>query len=435
MMADPYPYPPEFRLRSRRVLTPEGLRPAVVSVCNGRIVAIGDFDMGGSEDFIDHVILPGVVDVHVHLNEPGRTEWEGFATGTAAAAAGGTTLVIDMPLNSSPVTTTVEALTAKRRSAIGKLSCDVGFYGGLVPGNLNEIPGLLDAGVFGIKAFLCDSGIDDFPAATKPDLRAAMRLLAERGVPLLAHAELVTSRPPLADSRRYADFLNSRPPEFERDAIAMLIGLCRETGCRTHIVHLSDAENLPILRQAREDGLPLTVETCPHYLLFDAENIQDGATEFKCTPPIRNRANRERLWQGLAEGDIDFIASDHSPSPPELKRREEGDFQAAWGGISSIQLLLAAVWTEAGSLGHSLVDVASWLSHRPAAFLGRSAGLKPGAEANFFAFDPDATFVVRGCDLRQRHPLTPYEGMSLRGNVRQTWIRGLPAVEGVGMAI
>jgi allantoinase len=435
MAANSHPLARNFRLRSRRVLTPEGERPAIIEVRDGCIAAIGDYSDGDGEDFDDQTILPGIVDVHVHLNEPGRTEWEGFASGTAAAAAGGTTLLVDMPLNSSPVTTSVEALMKKRSAAAGKLSCDVGFYGGLVPGNVREIPALLDAGVLGIKAFLCPSGIDDFPAATEAELRAAMPILAERGLPLLAHAELVTPRSPLANPRRYANFLGSRPPEFERDAIALLIGLCRETGCRTHIVHLSDAESLPMLRAAREEGLPLSVETCPHYLHFDAESIPDGATEFKCAPPIRSRANRERLWQGLAEGVIDFIATDHSPCPPELKRREEGDFDAAWGGISSVQILLSAVWIEAARRGHTLREVIEWLSIRPAKFVGRTTELQPGAEASFIAFDPDERIVVRGAELRHRHPITPYEGLELLGAVRQTWIRGLPAAAGVGATV
>lgn len=435
MAAQSHPLTTDFRLCSRRVFTSTGERPATLHVRNGHIAAIEDYDAPNCQDIGDVAILPGMVDVHVHLNEPGRTEWEGFVSGTAAAAAGGTTLVIDMPLNSSPVTTSVAALTAKRAAAAGKLSCDVGFYGGLVPGNESQIAALVDAGVLGIKAFLCHSGIDDFPAATERELRAAMPLLAARGVPLLAHAELATPQPPQADPRSFAQFLASRPPEFERAAIRLLIDLCRETRCRTHIVHLADAESLPPLAAARAEGLPLTVETCPHYLLFDAESVPDGATEFKCTPPIRSRANRQQLWQGLADGVIDFVATDHSPSPPELKRREEGSFAAAWGGISSVQLLLSSVWTEAARRGHSLADVIDWLSYRPAGFVGRRTTIETGSEATFVAFDTEATFIVCGKQLKHRHPLTPYEGRELRGAVRQTWIRGVPVVPGVGVTV
>jgi len=435
MAAESHPPTSDFRLRSQRVFTPAGERPATLHVLNGHIATMEDAAAHDADDLGDVAILPGMVDVHVHLNEPGRTKWEGFATGTAAAAAGGTTIVVDMPLNSSPVTTSVAALVAKRAAAEGKLACDVGFYGGLVPGSESEIAALIDEGVLGIKAFLCHSGIDDFPAATELELRAAMPLLAERGLPLLAHAELVLPQPPPADPRSYPQFLASRPPEFERNAIRLLIDLCRETRCHTHIVHLSDADSLPVLAAARETGLPLTVETCPHYLLFDAESISDGATEFKCTPPIRSRANRERLWQGLADGVIDFIASDHSPSPPEMKRRVEGDFAGAWGGISSVQLLLSTVWTEAARRGHTLAEVVEWLSYRPAQFIGRSTALESGADATLIAFDPSASFMVRGTELKHRHPLTPYEGRELLGVVRQTWIRGVPAAPGVGITI
>jgi allantoinase len=440
MTANSHPPARDFRLRSRRVVTADGERPATIEVRNGRIASIDAYDVvyTGEIPLIDYgstAILPGAVDVHVHFNEPGRTEWEGFAAGTAAAAAGGTTLVVDMPLNSSPVTTTVAALKAKRAAATGKLSCNVGFYGGLVPGNIEDIPGLIDAGVLGIKAFLCDSGINDFPATSERELRAAMLLIAKRKLPLLAHAELVSEQRPLADVQSYSDFVESRPAAFERNAIALLIDLCRETGCRTHIVHLSDAGSLPMLRAAREEGLPISVETCPHYLTFDAESIPRGATEFKCTPPIRSRANRELLWQGLIDGDIDFIATDHSPAPPAMKRRAEGDFENAWGGISSVQLLLAAVWTEGARRGRSLAEAVDWVAHRPARFLGRDVALKPGVEANLVAFDADERFVVNGDKLLHRHPLTPYEGSTLRGVVIQAWIHGIPAAPGVGTAI
>lgn len=425
----------ELVLASQRVVTPDGERPATVYVRNSRIAAIEAYDPDAGEDLGGLALLPGLVDPHVHLNEPGRTDWEGFATGTAAAAAGGMTTLIDMPLNSSPVTTTVEALEAKRAAAAGKLSVDVGFYAGLVPGNENHLGPLLDAGVRGVKAFLCHSGIDDFPAATEKELRAAMPLLAERGVPLLVHAERVHPTPPMADPTRYADYLASRPPSFERDAIALLIGLCRETGCKTHVVHLADAGSLAMLADARTDGLPLTVETGPHYLTFAAEEIPDGATAYKCAPPIRDAANCEALWQGLADGVIDFIATDHSPCPPEMKQLETGRFDQAWGGISSLQLSLPIVWTEAARRGHSLGDVADWLCHRPAALVGVEAGITVGAPANLVVFDPEAEFVVRGERLAHRHNLTPYDGLTLRGVVEQTYLGGRKTRQGEGRTV
>ena len=386
----------DLLLRSRRVVTPAGQRPASVKIRGDQIVEVGEYESGEGEDLGQLALLPGLVDPHVHLNEPGRTEWEGFATGTAAAAAGGITTVVDMPLNSSPVTTSAAALNIKRTAASGKLHVDVGFHGGLIPGNESQISELLDEGVLGVKAFLCHSGIDDFPAATARELRAAMPLLADRGVPLLAHAELVKPAPEMSNPQRYADYLATRPSSFERDAIELLVDLCRETGCATHIVHLADAGSLPLLDEARQQGLPVTVETCPHYLTFTAEEIPDGATQYKCAPPIRDAANREALWQALSEGVIDFVASDHSPCPPEMKQLSEGRFDLAWGGISSLQLSLSVVWTESSKRGHTLADVVRWLCHGPARLIKREVGIQPGMKANLVVFDPDTSFVVRG---------------------------------------
>lgn len=427
-------------LRSRRVVTPLGVKSASLHIVDGRIAEIGPYDPDEGQpfegtDFGDLVILPGLVDPHVHLNEPGRTDWEGFATGTAAAAAGGVTTLIDMPLNSSPVTTSVEALVAKRLASMGKLSVDVGFHAGLVPGNEGEIEALLDAGCRGVKAFLCHSGIDDFPAATERELSAVMPLLAERGIPLLAHAEVVHEVPAMADPRRYADYLASRPVSFERDAIKMLLRLCVQTSCPTHIVHLADAGSLPAIYEAKVKGRPLTVETCPHYLTFAAEEIADGATAYKCAPPIRDAANREGLWAGLAEGTIDFIATDHSPCPPDMKRMDEGRFDLAWGGISSLQLALPAVWTEASKRGHTLWEVANWLSHRPGELVGIKSGIEEGAEANLVVFDPDAVFTVVGAELLHRHKVTPYEGRTLRGVVKQVFLRGEAPEPGKGHTV
>ncbi|MEQ8208993.1 MAG: allantoinase AllB [Lacipirellulaceae bacterium] len=439
MTADHSKNSSDFSLRSRRVVTPEGERPASLVVRNGLIHEIADYDApptdDPTEDLGNLAILPGLVDPHVHLNEPGRTDWEGFLTGTAAAAAGGVTTLVDMPLNSTPVTTNAEALQAKRAAAGGKLAVDVGFHGGLVPGNESEIEGLVEADVLGVKAFLCHSGIDDFPAATEKELRAVMPLLAEHDIPLLVHAEIVSDVSPMANPTHYANYLATRPRKFERDAIELMIRLCRETGCRTHIVHLADAECLPMLEEARNEGLPLTVETCPHYLTFAAEEIPDGATQYKCAPPIRDAANREALWEGLAAGVIDFIASDHSPCPPEMKKLEEGRFDLAWGGISSLQLTLPITWTETSKRGHDLTTVVNWLSRKPAALVGLENGIAEGNEADLVVFDPNKEFKVCGAELKHRHPITPYEDRTLSGAVLRTYLRGQLASQGKGRAL
>ena len=419
------PTPEQLTLSSRRVLTPEGERPATLRIDAGKIAAIEPYD-GTGRDLGSVAILPGLVDPHVHLNEPGRTEWEGLATGTAAAAAGGVTTLVDMPLNSSPVTTTPEALQQKRSAAEGVAQVDVAFHGGLVPGNEDQIEPLLDAGVVGVKAFLCHSGIDEFPAAAERELRAAMPILAERGVPLLAHAEIVSPAPETTDPRSYAQYAATRPPKFEQDAIRLLLDLCDETGCRVHIVHLAGASCLEMLAKARASGLPVTVETCPHYLTFAEEEIPDGATEYKCAPPIRDAENREGLWQGLRDGVIDLVATDHSPCPPEMKQLDSGRFDQAWGGIASLQLGLSATWTGAVQRGFDLTEVVRWMSTATAELVGIEAGIRIGAEANLVLFDPEATSTVRGKELHHRHPITPYEGRELRGKVIETLLRGGP---------
>ncbi len=428
--------PPKFALHSQSVITPLGVRPAAVLVDNGHIVDVvtrrdvpNDFPI---EDVGDLVISPGLIDAHVHINEPGRTEWEGFATATRAAAAGGITTLIDMPLNSDPATTTAAALAQKRAAAQGQCWVDVGFYGGLVPGNVVELPGLLDEGVFGIKAFLTHSGIDDFPNATEADLRAAMPLLAPRNVPLLAHAE-IGSGPDVStsDPTVYDTWLRSRPPSMELDAIRLLVRLCRQTGCPTHIVHLATAAALPDLVAARSQRLPLTVETAPHYLYFAAEEVPDGDTRFKCAPPIREADNRKPLWTALRDGVIDFVATDHSPCPPPMKNLDEGDFMSAWGGIASLQMLLPVVWTAAtadfSGRGHLPADLARWLSRWPAQFLGllgRKGAIEPGYEADLVVWNPEATFAVEPETLQHRHKITPYAGETLRGVVQRTYLRG-----------
>lgn len=421
-----------WAIAGRAVVTPEGLRPAAVVVHGETIAAVVPPEQVPAgvpvEDVGARVLLPGLVDTHVHINEPGRTDWEGFETATRAAAAGGITTLVDMPLNSSPVTTTPEALRQKLAAAAGKLWVDCGFYGGVIPASAGEMEPLIRAGVLGLKAFLCHSGIDEFPNATEADLRRAMPAIARSGRPLLVHAELVgagAGQP--ADPRSYRGYLASRPPAWEHDAIRLLIALCRKYRCRVHVVHLASAEALPLIARARDEGLPLTVETCPHYLVFAAEEIPDGDPRFKCAPPIRGQDNRERLWEGLRAGLIDTIGSDHSPAPPALKQLESGDLQRAWGGIASLQLALPAVWTEARRRGWSLADVVRLMAPRPAELVGlhgRKGVLAPGADADLVVFDPDASFVVDAGRLHHRHKVTPYEGRTLVGRVHKTYLRG-----------
>jgi allantoinase len=419
-------------LRSQRVVKPDGVGPATVWMQGALIESVQD--EGGPDrgdpviDVGDRVIAPGLVDCHVHINEPGRTEWEGFATATRAAAAGGVTTLVDMPLNCLPVTTTLAALDAKLAAAAGQLFVDVGFWGGVVPGNAGDLPGLAAGGVLGCKAFLVHSGIDEFPNATAADLRVAMPILRDLGLPLLAHAELdLGADGAEGDPRTYGGYLASRPRSWEDAAIELLVGLCRETGCAVHVVHLSSATSLDTIRQAKAEGLPFTVETCPHYLCIDAEAIAAGATHFKCAPPIRERENRELLWQALLGGVIDFVITDHSPCVPQLKLPALGDFMQAWGGISSLQLGLPALWSEARRRGADLRALTRWMSAGPAKFagLGRRKGqLVPGADADLVVWQPDAQFTVHEDDLFFRHKISPYLGRRLDGQVAQTWLRG-----------
>lgn len=417
--------PTDLVVRGRRVVTPGGVVPASILIQDGRIVAVGEW--GGlpagvpAIDAGDAVVMPGLVDTHVHVNEPGRTDWEGFETATRAAAAGGITTLVDMPLNSIPATTTREALQVKIEAARGKCRVDVGFWGGVVPGNSEEIAGLVEDGVLGFKAFLVPSGVEEFQHVTEADLREAMPRL--NGAVLLVHAELPE---PLGfcDGDRYDDWLRSRPDAAETEAIKLLIRLCRELGARVHVVHLATAEALPLLREARRD-LPITVETCPHYLTFAAEEIPDsiGGVTFKCAPPIRSRENRELLWEALREGLIDLVATDHSPSPPELKR---GGFREAWGGIASLQLALPAVWTGARERGFSLPDLPRWMSGNPARLAGLAdkGAIRPGFDADLVIWEPEASFRVEPEALQHRHKLTPYADMTLYGVVRRTLLRG-----------
>jgi allantoinase len=480
----------QYTLRSTRVVLPSGVHPADVRVSDGRIASIdvhptsrlpasaaerlrqglvearpdSDADVGGQprtrppeggsrqppssipntpnsrlrqdyggqatelRDVGDLVIMPGIVDTHVHVNEPGRTEWEGFATATAAAVAGGITTIVDMPLNCIPATTTRGALEVKREAA-RDAAIEIAFWGGVVPGNAGELDALADAGVRGFKCFLSPSGVDEFTAVEESDLRLALPILERRGLPLLAHAEWPPALRPIpagANTRAYGTWLASRPPGAEVDAIAILISLCREFRTRIHIVHLAAAAALPLLRAARAEGLPITVETCPHYLTFAAEEIPDEATQFKCAPPIRDRANRDALWQALVDGDIDLIATDHSPCPPAMKG--DSDFIASWGGIASLELSLPVVWTGASARGIPLERVANWLSDAPARLAGlhpAKGTITPGSDADFVIWNPEADFIVDERRLRQRYKRTPYEGRHLRGRVMETYARGL----------
>jgi len=427
-----------FVWRSRRVVTDAGIGPASVLIEGERVAAVLSGDAAPEDatvrDFGDQVLGPGLVDCHVHVNEPGRTDWEGFATATRAAAAGGVTTLVDMPLNCIPVTTTGAALHEKLRAAAGQLHVDVGFWGGVVPGNTSQLSALAQAGALGCKAFLVHSGIDEFPNATEADLRAAMPVLRDAGLPLLAHAELeLGPAAAVPRPRRYESYLRSRPAAWEDAAIALLIRLARETGCAVHVVHLSSASSLLQIERAKEEGLPLTVETCPHYLCLEAEGIPDGATEFKCAPPIRGHANREALWAGLRRGVIDFVVTDHSPCAPALKQPERGDFMAAWGGISSLQLGLPAIWTEARRRGHGPTDLARWMSTRPAALagLGRRKGrIAAGMDADLTVWDPEAEVAIEPGRLHFRHKVSPYLGRRLTGRVQATLLRGQVVYDG-----
>jgi allantoinase len=434
MATSPDPNGARTILRSRRVLVAGGVRAADLLVEGERIRELRGHGAAPGEgeavvELGDDLLMPAAIDVHVHVDEPGRTEWEGFASASRAAAAGGIALLVDMPLNSEPVTTTAAAFEAKLEAARAGAIVDVALHAGVVPENAGDPRTLAElalAGAAGFKCFLCDSGLPTFPPLGRDQLRAAMRHLAPLGRRLLAHCEVFAAPPPASLGRRHADYLASRPPGAECAAIALLVELARETGCPVHVVHLAAAEALPLLAAARADGLDVTVETCPHYLTFAAEEIADGDTVAKCAPPLRSAANREALWDALARGAIDFVASDHSPCPPELKRLDDGDFGTAWGGIASLQLLLPALWTGATARGLGVERVAEWLARRPARWLGLDGRgeLAPGARADLVAWRPEERFVVRGDTLHHRYPLTPYAGRQLSGVVTRTWIGG-----------
>jgi allantoinase len=425
---------------ARRVVTSEGIRRAAILVEGERIRAVVSPDQVPAEgyqihDFGDATILPGLVDSHVHINDPGRAEWEGFETATRAAAAGGYTLLVDMPLNCLPATTTVAALEVKRAAARGRCRVDWAAWGGVVHDNQSDIEALAAAGVAGFKCFLIHPGVEGFTMVTEQQLRSALPHVRRTGLPLLVHAELpgpidrATAALTGADWHRYSTYLQSRPDEAELAAIRLMLSLCREYGFRLHIVHLATSYALEELRAARSEGLPVSVETCPHYLHLTAETIRDSATLSKCAPPIRSHENCERLWQGLKEGTIDLVVTDHSPCPPAMKRLAEGNFQTAWGGIASLSVAFPLMWTEASWRGFTLLDLARWMAAEPARLAGcdaRKGRLAAGYDADFVVFDPDREFVVTEDRLHYQHPVSPYLGETLRGVVKATYLRGNP---------
>jgi allantoinase len=423
---------PDLIIRGQRVVLPDAIAPRSVHIREERIVFVGDYaDVVAGCEVIeaadDEVIMPGLVDTHVHINAPGRSEWEGFRSATRAAAAGGVTTLVDMPLNSIPPTTTLANFETKLAAARDDCFVDVGFWGGVVPGNTSELARMFAAGVVGFKCFLVPSGVDEFPHVTEEDLREAMPELTRLGAMLIVHAELPGAIRSDGNGGDYRSFLNSRPRAAENDAIELMIRLSREFDTRVHIVHLSSAVALPQLREAQAAGVKITAETCPHYLHFTAETVPEGATEFKCCPPIREATNREELWEGLRDGTIDFVVSDHSPCPGEMKLRESGDFMKAWGGIASLQLRLPIVWTEARRRGFSLEDVTRWLCANPArqVSLGPQKGsIAIGSHADLVIWNPDQQFTVAATSLHHRHKITPYEGEALHGVVQKTFLRG-----------
>jgi len=445
---------PDFVIRGRQVVAAETsssaqtlsdsrITPASIHVKNGRIVEIKPFEEIPDNCTLfsvadESIIMPGLVDTHVHINEPGRTEWEGFATATHAAAAGGVTTLVDMPLNCIPPTTSLVGFQAKLAAAHDQCHVDVGFWGGVVPGNTRELRTLWEAGVVGFKCFLVPSGVDEFPNVTERDLREAMPELARLGAVLIVHAELPgpidnACEAAEGDPRQYQTFLNARPRAAENEAVELIIRLSRETGARVHIVHHSSADALPRLRATKANGVRITAETCPHYLYFAAEEIPDGATQYKCCPPIRERENREQLWQALDDGTIDMVVSDHSPCPPDLKCRDTGDFLKAWGGISSLQLRLPVMWTEAKKRGYSIGDLAEWLCRAPAKLVGldqTKGAIGVGFDADIVIWNPDKEIRVAPETIHHRHRLTPYEGEVLKGTIEKTFLRGQIVYDG-----
>ncbi|WP_238420451.1 allantoinase AllB [Gordonia sp. 'Campus'] len=425
--------PFDLVVRGEQTLTTAGIVAREIGIRDGRVVAIEPLGSGlvGAEVIEladDQVMIPGLVDTHVHVNEPGRTEWEGFDSATRAAAAGGVTTLIDMPLNSIPPTVNVDALAEKRAAAQGKTHIDVGFWGGAIPGNEDNLRGLHDAGVFGFKCFLLHSGVDEFPHLTADEMEADMAKLAEFDSLMIVHAEdsRAIDKAPSPEGDEYQRFLASRPRGAENLAIAEVIERARWTGVRAHVLHLSSSDALPMLESAKRDGVKITVETCPHYLTLLAEEVPNGATAFKCCPPIREAGNRELLWEGLLAGTIDCIVSDHSPSTVDLKDPENGDFGVAWGGVASLQLGLSLIWSEAKKRGIDLPQVIEWMASKPADLAGlpTKGRIALGCDADFAIFEPESAQIVDVNRLHHKNPVSPYDGRALAGVVTGTWVRG-----------
>lgn len=422
----------DVAIYSRRVILPKEVVEATIFIQEGKIIEIRKGSLTHPiKNLVDagnHVVMPGIIDPHVHINEPGRTEWEGFETGTLAALNGGITCIADMPLNSSPVTTTVKALKEKIESTKNKLHAKCFFWGGIVPGNEEEIEPLINAGVRGFKAFLTHSGIDDFPNVTEEDLRKAMPIIAQHHLPLLVHCELESNFDfKSGNPRSYNNYLQSRPDKWEHDAIKLMIKLCKEFNCKVHIVHLSSAQSLPLVAEAKSQNLPLTCETAPHYLYFNAENIKDGNTLFKCAPPIRNQKNNDSLWEALQSGQIDFIATDHSPCLPSMKNMETGNFMTAWGGISSLQFSLPVVWTAGRQHQATLNDICHWLCEEPAKLLrleNKNGKIETGFDADLVIWNPEEEFKITKDIIKHRHKETPYLNETLNGVIKEVYIGG-----------
>ena len=422
---------PDRAITSQRVVTPEGVRAAAVLIKGEKILNVIPIENTPEtcpiDDMGNNVIMPGLVDIHVHINEPGRTDWEGYETATRAAGSGGITTIVDMPLNCIPVTTTVNAFKIKLKSTYNKLWVDCGFYGGLIPENLDEMKPLVKSGVLGFKAFMSHSGIDEFPKVSETDLRNALSILTSYDLPLLVHAELEDHSNHDKDLHTYESYMATRPKSWENNAIKLLIKLCKEFQTPIHIVHLSSSEALDDITRARKEGLPISAETCPHYLHFTSEKITDGDTRFKCAPPIRDEENKKQLWEGLISGTIDFITSDHSPCLSELKKLSEGKFDLAWGGISSLQFSLSVIWTECIDQGLSFSHLTNWMSSNPAKFIGIDhckGQISAGYDADLVCWNPDESFVVEPNIINFKNKITPYEGEKLFGIVKRTYLRG-----------